>query len=87
VRNALISDAKSAADFHAISTLGTTDSTGGRAFRISDAEAKALGLRAGNASGIDGWVGFNSSASYTFDPITERWLASTTLLALPSIDC
>jgi hypothetical protein len=35
---------------------------------MSDAEAKALGLRAGNASGIDGWVGFNSTASYTFDP-------------------
>jgi peptidoglycan hydrolase-like protein with peptidoglycan-binding domain len=68
VRNALISDAKSAADFQAISTLGVTDPTGGRAFRMSDAEAKALGLRAANAPGIDGWVGFSNTASYTFDP-------------------
>ncbi|MBV8132430.1 MAG: NF038122 family metalloprotease [Alphaproteobacteria bacterium] len=68
VRGALISDAKSAADFQAISTLGVTDPTGGRAFRMSDAEAKALGLRAANAPGIDGWVGFSNTASYTFDP-------------------
>jgi hypothetical protein len=67
VRSALISDAKSPADFQAISTLGITDPTGGRAFRMSDAEAKALGLLAANASGIDGWVGFDSTASYTFD--------------------
>jgi hypothetical protein len=46
VRGALISDAKSAADFQAISTFGVTEPTGGRAFRMSDAEAKALGLRA-----------------------------------------
>src|SRR6516165_4071554 len=68
VRSALISDAKSAADSQAISTLGVTDPTGGRAFRMSDAEAKALGLRVENAPGIDGWVGFSSTASYTFDP-------------------
>jgi len=30
--------------------------------------AKALGLRAANAPGIDGRVGFSSAASYTFDP-------------------
>ena len=48
--------------------MGVTDPTGGRAFRMSNAEAKALGLRAANAAGIDGWVGFNSTAGYTFDP-------------------
>ena len=68
VRNALINDAKSSADFQAISTLTTTDPTGGRSFAMSDAEAKALGLLAGNASGTDGWLGFNSTATYTFDP-------------------
>jgi hypothetical protein len=68
VRSALIGDAKSAADFQAVSTLGVSDPTSGRAFRTSDAEAKALGLLAANASGIDGWVGFNSTANYTFDP-------------------
>ncbi|MBV9200850.1 MAG: hypothetical protein JO320_05860 [Alphaproteobacteria bacterium] len=35
---------------------------------MSDAEAKALGLRAANTSGIDGWVGFSSAADYTYDP-------------------
>ena len=50
VRNALINDAKAAADFQAISTWGVTDSTGGCAFCVSDAEAKALGLHAANAS-------------------------------------
>lgn len=68
VKSALISDAKSAADFQAVSTLGATDPTGGRAFLMSNAEAKALGLLAGNAAGVDGFVGFNSAASYTFDP-------------------
>jgi hypothetical protein len=35
---------------------------------MSNAEAKALGLLAGNATGIDGYVGFNNSANYTFNP-------------------
>ena len=35
---------------------------------MSNAEAKALGLLAGNAAGTDGWVGFNSAVTYTFDP-------------------
>jgi hypothetical protein len=41
---------------------------GGAPFVMSNAEAKALGLLAGNALGIDGWVGFSSTAPYTFDP-------------------
>ena len=68
VRSALISDGRSAADFQAVSTLGVTDPTGGRRFTMSNAEAKALGLLPGNALGIDGWVGFNSTATWTFDP-------------------
>jgi len=35
---------------------------------MSNAEAKALGLLAPNAPGVDGWVGFNRTANYTFDP-------------------
>ena len=35
---------------------------------MSDAEAKALGLRASNAPGVDGYVGFLNTAPYTFDP-------------------
>ena len=75
VRNALLSDAQSAADSQAVSTLGVTDPTGGRVFRMSNAEAKALGLLPASASGVDGWVGFSSTASYTFDP-NNRAVAS-----------
>ena len=35
---------------------------------MARAEAKALGLLAGDGSGIDGYVGFNSTAAFTFDP-------------------
>jgi hypothetical protein len=68
VKNALISDAKSASDFQAVGTLPVADPTGGRNFVMSNAEAKALGLLAGNATGIDGYVGFNKLANYTFNP-------------------
>jgi hypothetical protein len=68
VRAALVSDAKSADDFTAISNLPVVDPTGGASFPMSTAEAKALGLLSGNATGLDGYVGFSSTASYTFDP-------------------
>ena len=34
---------------------------------MANAEAKALGLLPANASGIDGFVGFNTNATYNFD--------------------
>ncbi len=68
VRNALANDASSAIDAAALSHLPASDPTQGASFVMSNAEAKALGLLAGNASSIDGFVGFNSQASYTFDP-------------------
>jgi hypothetical protein len=67
IKTALTNDAKSPADFTAISHLPATF-PGNNSFVMSNAEAKALGLLAGNASGIDGWVGFNPNATYTFDP-------------------
>jgi hypothetical protein len=68
MKSALVNDAKSAADATAVASLGPSDPTGGANFVMANAEAKALGLLAGNASGLDGFVGFNSTASYTFDP-------------------
>ena len=68
VKTALTNDLRSAADATAVADLPATDPTGGASFVMSNAEAKALGLLAGNATGIDGWVGFNSTATYTFDP-------------------
>lgn len=68
VKSALVNDARSGADATAVASLGASDPTGGANFVMANAEAKALGLLAGNARGIDGYVGFNSTASYTFDP-------------------
>jgi len=68
VQNALESDSKSASDAMAIANLPVSYPISGTNFVMSNAEAKALGLLAGNASGIDGYVGFNSSANFTFDP-------------------
>jgi hypothetical protein len=69
VRNALINaDSADPALSAAVHALPTIDPTGGETWAISTAEQKALGLRAANASGIDGWVGLNSSTSFTFDP-------------------
>jgi hypothetical protein len=68
VRSALINDAGTNADTIALAILGTTDPTGGAPFVMSNAEAKALGLFAGNAPGIDGYVGLSNTAPYTFDP-------------------
>jgi hypothetical protein len=66
VRNALLADSKSSADSTAISSLPATDPTGGRRELMATAEARALGLLRG--SGTDGYVGFDASARWTFDP-------------------
>jgi hypothetical protein len=68
VKAALLRDAKTSDDALAAAHLPGTDPTPGRNFVMSNAEAKALGLLAANASELDGWVGFNSTATYTFDP-------------------
>jgi hypothetical protein len=65
VHGAMQADAKSPDDATAVGSLPASNSS---TFAMSNAEAKALGLLAGNATGTDGFVGFNSSASYTFDP-------------------
>jgi hypothetical protein len=68
IKAALTADAKSADDAKAVAHLPAADPTGGATFVMSNAEAKALGLLAANATGLDGYVGFNSTASFTFDP-------------------
>uniref|UniRef100_Q01TP5 Ice-binding protein C-terminal domain-containing protein n=1 Tax=Solibacter usitatus (strain Ellin6076) TaxID=234267 RepID=Q01TP5_SOLUE len=69
VKTALTNDSKSASDATAIAHLPANYPGGaGNIFVMSNAEAKALGLLPGNAAGKDGAVGFNSTASYTFDP-------------------
>ena len=68
IKTALQNDAKSVADAIAVANLPSSYPVSGAPFVMSDAEAKALGLRAGNAAGVDGYVGFLNTAPYTFDP-------------------
>ena len=68
VKSALISDAKSAADQTSVANLPANDPTSGAPYLMAWAEAKALGLLAANAPALDGYVGFSTTASFTFDP-------------------
>ncbi|HEX5243120.1 MAG TPA: NF038122 family metalloprotease [Tepidisphaeraceae bacterium] len=69
VKTALVNDAKTPSDAIAVANLPLVYPVSGTNFVMSNAEAKALGLLAGNATDLDGYVGFKSSgASYTFDP-------------------
>jgi hypothetical protein len=68
VKAALMSDAKSAADQLSVVNIPANDPTSGAVFAMSDAEGKALGLIAANAPALDGYVGFNKAAPFTFDP-------------------
>jgi hypothetical protein len=49
-------------------TLALSDPTNGGNFDIGSADAKALGLIAGNSAAVDGWVGINSTANWSFTP-------------------
>ena len=69
VRNALISDARSAADQSAVASLPAADPTGGRSELMATSEAKALGLT--GYSGTDGFVGFDKSSPWTFNPASR----------------
>ena len=68
MKTALIDDAKTASDALVIANLPVSYPVSGTNFVMSNAEAKALGLLGGNQTGLDGYVGFNSNASFTFDP-------------------
>jgi hypothetical protein len=68
VRARLVGDSTSAFDATGLALLPVADPTSGKLFRFSRAEGKALGLIAGNSPQTDGFVGFNGSASYSFDP-------------------
>jgi hypothetical protein len=68
VRALLIGDSTSLFDASGVAQLPVADPTGGKLFRFSRAEGKALGFLPGDALQTDGFVGFNGSASYSFDP-------------------
>src|SRR3569833_200791 len=57
----------------------TLDPTSGRPFVMSNAEAKALGLLAGNAATVNGWVDSEVLRHSPLIRTTERSQISTTL--------
>jgi hypothetical protein len=68
IRNALISDAKTADDSSVVASLPMSDPiSGSHAYCMATAEAKALGLLS-STNNIDGYVGFSSVADiFDFD--------------------
>jgi hypothetical protein len=71
VRAALVNDAKSATDWSVIANLAANPSFG-RNWTVGRGLDKALGLINGNASAIDGYVGFSSTANtFNFNTINR----------------
>jgi hypothetical protein len=68
VKSVLVSHAKSVADFISIANMPSTDPTNNAIFKLARAQSKALGFMPGDAAGVDGSVGFDTTATYTFDP-------------------
>jgi hypothetical protein len=64
---ALAADSTSAADQSFVGSLPATNPTGNQ-WWLATAEAKALGLLAGNFAASDGTYTFNPSYTYTYDP-------------------
>jgi hypothetical protein len=68
IKGALIAEGNSPIQQSAYATLPATDPTKGSGLEITTAEAKALGLLPGSGTSIDGDVGFDSTASWSFSP-------------------
>ena len=68
IKSRLITDGKSADDLTSIANMPASDYTNGATFKLSRAQGKALGLTIGDGSALDGSVGFDKTATYTFDP-------------------
>ena len=65
VISALRRDALTANDASAVKSLPSADPTGGGHYFLTTANAKALGLY--SSLGYDGYVGFSSTAPFTYD--------------------
>ncbi len=68
VKSALISDGKSASDLISIANMLANYPISNATFKVSRRRARRVGMIAGDAAGIDGAVGFDSTAPFTFDP-------------------
>jgi hypothetical protein len=67
IRDALIADAISSDDLSSVNSLTFSDPSPGTQYFVPRAEAKALGLLSANSPGIDGSVGFSSTAPIDYD--------------------
>jgi hypothetical protein len=77
IKNALSADATSAADLSSVAALPASDPNnetarfGSADWTATSADAKALGLLAGNNAASDGEYDFNPGQTYTFDPLNR----------------
>lgn len=68
IKTALTSDSKTSDDSTTVASLPSTDPISGtHSWTMVRAEAKALGLIAGNATGSDGSMTFSNTAAFDFD--------------------
>jgi hypothetical protein len=81
LKSALVANASTTTDQSAVASLPSIDPTGGEAFFVSNAEAKALGLLPANGSKIDGAVGFNSTASWNYNTNDQAVPGATDLVS------
>lgn len=72
VVTALTADASSADDASFNAALPGSNPTSNDRWFMSTAEAKSLGLLAGNDAGVDGIYTFNSTDTYTYDPANRQ---------------
>jgi Dockerin type I domain len=67
IKTDLLNDAKSVSDLISIANLPATDPTNNATFKLSRSNSRALRIMPGNGAGLDGSVGFDTTAPYTFD--------------------
>jgi hypothetical protein len=84
IKSWLTSDAKTSYDSIAIQNLPASSPVGTKKFVLPSAEAKALGLISGYATGFDGYIGFGNGVNYDYTPgngITAGYYDFTTVVA------
>ena len=68
MRAILLADSKTVNDATAYANLPAADPTGGRFFGVTSANAKAIGILAGDDPASDGSVVMSTTTTWTFDP-------------------
>ncbi len=71
--SAVKADATTATDAGVVATLPATSPFGAATYWTTTAQAKALGLIAGNSTAVDGDVGFGVSSVFTYGVTNAGW--------------